>query len=93
MPNNLGMKSTKQLIDEFGGTCSVARFVGVSPPTVSEWKSKKSIPEGPLSLLAPEFEIRGIATRKELFPKDYEKRWPDLRPDVDWAFLRNGGSK
>lgn len=78
-----GMKTPKQLIEEFGGTCAVARYVGLSAPTVTEWKSKKSIPAGPLSILAPELEARGIATRKELFPTDYEKRWPDIQQTKD----------
>lgn len=72
------MKTHVELIEEFGGTSAVAAYVGVKPPSVSEWKTNERIPIGSLAVLAPELELRGICSRKELFPNDWQKRWPEI---------------
>lgn len=79
MPNNRRiMKTHIEIIEAFGGTSAVAEYVGVKPPSVSEWKTNGRIPVGSLAVLAPELEFRGICSRKELFPNDWQKRWPEI---------------
>lgn len=82
MPNNSGMIDTNELIEKLGGTCAVADFVGIRPPSVSEWKTAKSIPDNHLIRLAVLAEERGIATRKEIFPNDWQSIWPELVMNV-----------
>jgi len=66
------------LIEALGGTAAVAALVGVKPPSVSGWKESGRIPDDKLIRLAPVAESRGIATRKQLFPKDWGAIWPEL---------------
>jgi DNA-binding transcriptional regulator YdaS (Cro superfamily) len=58
-----------------GGQSALARALGVTPPTVNEWiKGKRPVP----AERCPTIErITNGAVRCE-----------DLRPDVDWPFLR-----
>ena len=58
-----------------GGQSALARALGVTPPTVNEWiKAKRPVP----AERCPTIErITHGAVRCE-----------ELRPDVDWAFLR-----
>lgn len=67
-----------QLIKLLGGTTAVARLLGIKPPSVSGWNKSGVIPEDKLIRLAPVAESRGIATRKQLFPKDYHLIWPEI---------------
>ena len=84
MPNNRGiMKDTNTLIDEFGGTAEVAKFLKLKMPSVSEWRTNNRIPPGPLMRLAAEMEKRGIVTRKELFPDDWQIIWPEMIDKVE----------
>lgn len=66
-----------KLIDDLGGTATVARLLGIKSPSVSEWRGN-GIPEARLIELAPIAEKRGLVTRKELFPTKYMRLWPDL---------------
>jgi len=67
------------LIDALGGTFAVATLTGVKPPSVSGWKDAGRIPADKRIRLAPIAEARGIATRKELFPDDWQHIWPELK--------------
>lgn len=67
-----------QLIEALGGTAAVSELSGVKPPSVSGWKEAGRIPDDKLIRLAPIAEARGIVTRKKLFPKDWQKIWPEL---------------
>jgi DNA-binding transcriptional regulator YdaS (Cro superfamily) len=71
-----------KLIEALGGTFAVAALVGIKPPSVSGWKDANRIPDGQLIRLAPTAEARGIVTRKELFPKDWQTIWPELAKPV-----------
>lgn len=66
------------LIAALGGTNAVAELVGVKPPSVSGWKESGRIPDDKLIRLAPIAEARGISTRKQLFPTDWQEIWPEL---------------
>ncbi|MDO9357890.1 MAG: hypothetical protein Q7T70_02715 [Polaromonas sp.] len=72
-----------KLIAALGGTAAVAELAGVKPPSVSGWKEAGRIPDNQLIRLAPVTEARGIATRKELFPTDWHKIWPELVKTVE----------
>ena len=67
-----------ELIEQLGGTSVVADLANVKPPSVSEWKANNRIPDDKLIRLAPVAEARGIASRKILFPNDWQDIWPEL---------------
>lgn len=71
------MDATK-FIDALGGTAAVAALSGVKAPSVSGWKEAGRIPDDKLIRLAPIAEARGVVTRKQLFPKDWQDIWPEL---------------
>lgn len=71
------MDATK-LIEALGGTFAVAALVGIKPPSVSGWKDANRIPDNQLIRLAPVAEARGVVTRKQLFPNDWQDIWPEL---------------
>jgi DNA-binding transcriptional regulator YdaS (Cro superfamily) len=59
-----------------GGQTALARLIGVATPTVNQWvKLKRPIPA--VRCPAIERATSGLV------------RCEDLRPDVDWGFLRN----
>jgi len=63
--------------DLVGGLTSLARILGVAPPTVHEWKThKRPIPSK--RCVAIEQATAGAVTRRDLRPFDCEKIWPEL---------------
>ncbi|WP_396189721.1 helix-turn-helix domain-containing protein [Flavobacterium sp.] len=70
-------KSLNQAIYLLGSQKALADAIGVSPKTIWAWVSRKAVP----AEHCPEIEK---ATAGAV-------RCEDLRPDVDWAYLR--GSK
>jgi hypothetical protein len=72
------MMNVIKLIDDLGGTSAVAELCGVRAPSVSGWKETGRIPDDKLIRLAPIAESRGVSTRKELFPDDWQDIWPEL---------------
>lgn len=68
-------KSLTRAICLLGSQKSLAEAVGVSPKTVWAWVSRKTVP----AEHCPAIEK---ATNGAV-------RCEDLRPDVDWAYLRN----
>lgn len=71
------------LIDALGGTHAVASLLGIKPPSVSGWRAAGRIPHDKLVFLAVVAEEREIASRKQLFPLDYLRIWPELRAAGD----------
>ena len=67
-----------KLIEALGGTFAVADLIGIKAPSVSGWKEANRIPMDKLMRLAPIAESRGIVTRKQLFPTDWQAIWPEL---------------
>ena len=67
------------IIKLLGGPTRVAKLVGVSVPAVSMWQNS-NIPQDKLIVLAAtlEKESHGLITRKSLFPKTFNLRWPEL---------------
>lgn len=62
--------------EKTGGQAALARFLGVSVPTVNQWvQGKRPIPTG----RCPEIEKATLGA----------VRCEELRPDIDWAYLRN----
>lgn len=71
---------TNEFIDAMGGTFKVAAMLNIKPPSVSGWREADRIPDDKLIRLAPIAEAQGVATRRELFPDDWQKIWPELIP-------------
>lgn len=66
----------EQLIEALGGCNAVAKLLGIKSPSVSGWKS---IPTDRKIRLAVIAEDRGICTRQDLFPDNYQDIWIELR--------------
>lgn len=80
MPNNRGMEHispVEKAIQIVGGSTALARLLGVTPPTVHEWKvGKRPVPIE--RCLAIERATSGAVTRLDLRPNDYLEIWPEL---------------
>lgn len=59
-----------------GGLSALAELVGVSPPTVHEWKTGKR-PVPVLRCVSISIATGGVVTLKELRPDDWQKIWPE----------------
>lgn len=68
-----------QLIKVLGGCSAVARLLNITSASVSGWKT---IPTERKIRLAVIAEDRGICTRKDLFPHDYQNIWIELRDSL-----------
>lgn len=80
MPNNGGMEQISP-IDKaaqlLGGMATLARMLGVSPPTVHEWKThRRPVPAARCMSIVQ--MTKGAVTVKELRPDDWQKYWPEL---------------
>lgn len=63
--------------DAVGGMGVLSRLIGVSAPTVSQWKSgTRPIPIERCAAI--ERATDGQVTRQELRPDDWESIWPEL---------------
>lgn len=60
-----------------GGLSILASKLGVSPPTVHEWKTGKR-PVPVLRCVSINRVTNGIVTLQELRPDDWQKIWPEL---------------
>lgn len=80
MPNNAGMENISAISRActiVGGVTSLARILGVTPPTVHEWTtSRRPIP--PTRCVQIEAATEGAITRRDLRPADCENIWPEL---------------
>lgn len=60
-----------------GGLTPLAKMIGVSVPTVHEWKTlKRPVPAS--RCVAIEIATNGAVTRKDLRPDDWQSYWPEL---------------
>jgi len=60
-----------------GGLSTLANMVGVSAPTVHEWKTKRR-PVPVLRCLSIVRATNGAVTLQELRPNDWQQIWPEL---------------
>ena len=77
--------TSDEFIDALGGTFAVAALLCIRPPSVSGWRDGRSvlaIPDDKLIRLAPAAEARGIASRRDLRPDDWQQIWPELAQDA-----------
>jgi DNA-binding transcriptional regulator YdaS (Cro superfamily) len=72
--------NVNEVIDLLGGTNKVAQLLGVTAPSISQWRSRHHIPEGQLVRMAARVErvSEGRITRRALFPDEWERIWPEL---------------
>ena len=68
---------TKDIITLLGGTCKIARLLGVKSQAVSLWIRANSIPLKRIPSLEKIAKEKGLPIRAE-----------DMRPDMDWQILR-----
>ena len=68
------MRALRQAIDDMGGQSVLARAIGVVPQVVNNWLARGNVPADH----CPSIER---ATKGAV-------RCEDLRPDIDWAYLR-----
>lgn len=80
MPNNGGMEHITP-VDKasrmVGGLSALANIIGVSAPTVHEWKTGKR-PVPVLRCVSISQATNGEVTLQELRPDDWQKIWPEL---------------
>lgn len=85
MPNNCGMKYISPIetaVQAVGGLTTLARMLGVSPPTVHEWKTQKR--PVPASRCAAIVRVtNGLVTLQQLRPDDWRDYWPELAPALE----------
>ena len=85
MPNNAGMEHISPIekaVRIVGGLTTLANMIGVSAPTVHEWKTfKRPVPV--LRCVSISKATNGAVTLQDLRPDDWQKIWPELAtPDT-----------
>lgn len=79
MPNNAGMENTSPIeraISEAGGLTKLAHMLGVTAPTVHEWKTlKRPVPASRCNAIVQ--LANGKVTLQELRPDDWRDYWPE----------------
>jgi len=60
-----------------GGLTTLAKLLGVSAPTVHEWKTNKR-PVPVLRCVSISQATKGAVTLQDLRPNDWQKIWPEL---------------
>ena len=70
---------TKDVITLLGGTSKIGKAMGISSQAVSLWIRTNSIPLRRIPSLERLAKQKGLPIRAE-----------DMRPDIDWAALREG---
>lgn len=71
------MKLNEYIKKERGLAAKLAGDIGVFPPDISMWANKvKPIPHKYGALI--EKHTEGKVTRKELFPDEWERIWPEI---------------
>lgn len=75
--NNVGMNLKDWANKERGRGLTLARALGVQPPSVSDWATGKK--KVPLAQCMPiERATNGEVTRRDLMPDTYMIHWPEL---------------
>ena len=69
--------AVKTACEMAGGLTSLARQIGVSPPTVTQW-SNGDRPVPTKRCVSIELITGGRVSRKELRPDDWMDHWPEL---------------
>jgi DNA-binding transcriptional regulator YdaS (Cro superfamily) len=80
MPNNVGMEQISPIekaVRIVGGLTALANMIGVSAPTVHEWKTLKR-PVPVLRCVSISQATNGAVTLQDLRPDDWQKIWPEL---------------
>ena len=84
MPNNGGMEHTSPVgkaAQIVGGLTTLARMLGVSTPTVHEWKTLKR-PVTASRCIAIVRATNGNVTLQQLRPDDWQDYWPELATSI-----------
>lgn len=71
------MDLSTYLSEQRGRQAALAKAIGVYPPDICRWiNGRRPIP---FKYGAPiEHATGGLVTRKELFPNDWQRHWPEL---------------
>lgn len=77
---NIGQITAREIIKILGGGAAVANLLQIRPASVSEWTVRNSIPDDKLIRLAVCLEsvTKEEISRRDLFPEDWMKIWPEL---------------
>jgi DNA-binding transcriptional regulator YdaS (Cro superfamily) len=68
-----------KIIEVLGGPAAVATRLGIKVPSVYGWMPKGAgIPESRLIELGADIEAKGLYTRKQIRPNDWQQIWPEL---------------
>jgi DNA-binding transcriptional regulator YdaS (Cro superfamily) len=71
------MNLSTYLSQERGRQAALARAIGAHAPDVSRWaKGTKSLPMRHAAAI--EVATGGLVTRKEMFPNEWQRNWPEL---------------
>ena len=73
------MKKTalQKACDLVGGQVKLAEILSVTPPAITAWLSNRPIPV--MRCVQIEQATKGVVTRKDLRPDDWESIWPELK--------------
>ena len=76
----------REIIQLLGGVTSVARMLGIKPPSVHAWL-EAGIPDARLRELASQIELKsgGRFTRRDRWPDKYAFYWPELAQSATQA--------
>ena len=80
MPNNGGMEHISPIdkaAQVVGGLTKLAAMLGVAPPTVHEWKTRKR-PVPVVRCVSIVRASNGTVTLQDLRPDDWQDIWPEL---------------
>lgn len=80
MPNNGGMEHISPIdkaAQAVGGLTKLAAMLGVAPPTVHEWKTRKR-PVPVVRCVSIVRAANGAVTLQDLRPDDWQDIWPEL---------------
>ena len=83
MANNVGMEALKTWLgSERGRGTALAHYLKVKQPQVAAWLcGKRPIPL--VHGVAIERFTGGAVTRKDLYPEDWQRVWPELQAATD----------
>ena len=77
-----GMELSQWLEQERGRQNRLARHLGLRPPVVAAWVSGRRPVPMPHGAAIEQF-TGGAVSRKDLFPDDWSRLWPELAAPTD----------
>lgn len=78
------MNLSQYLTQERGRQASLARAIGAHAPDISRWADgTRPIPIAHAAAI--EAATGGLVTRREMFPDDWQRIWPELAAETDSA--------